>query len=340
MAVGTVALTGATGYIASHVVVALAEQGYDLVGIDNLSNSSATVIGRVEELIDGPFAFHQLDVLDTAKLATVLRDHDVDAVIHLAGLKAVGESVKNPIEYYSNNVAGSLSLLTAMRDANVHQLVFSSSATVYAPDQPSPLTERARLGPINPYGRTKYMTERLIDDVAATSELRAINLRYFNPVGAHPSGLIGEDPVGTPNNLMPFIMQVASGQREELAIFGSDYDTPDGTCVRDYIHVCDLARGHVSALDAFAQTTTSEAINLGTGTGSSVLDVLKAAEQAVDRPLPHRIVARRPGDGAISVADPALAAERLNWQAELTVADACVDHWRWQRQNPSGYPTS
>ncbi len=334
----TVALTGATGYIASHVVVALAEQGYNLVGFDNLSNSSAAVVERLEQLIDGPFAFHKVDIRDTATIAEALQQHQVDAVIHLAGLKAVGESVDDPLRYYDNNVAGSLSLLTAMRDACVNQLVFSSSATVYDPDQPSPLTETSQLGPINPYGRTKYVVERLIDDVAATSDLRAINLRYFNPVGAHPSGLIGEDPVGTPNNLMPFIMQVASGQRDELSIFGNDYDTPDGTCIRDYIHVTDLANGHVAALNALATVTTSEAINLGTGTGTSVLDVLRAAEQAVDRPIPTRVVERRAGDGAVSFADPALAADRLNWQADLTVAQACVDHWRWQRQNPTGYP--
>ncbi len=338
--INTVALTGATGYIASHVAVALAAQGHRLVGIDNLSNSSQIVVDRVAELIDGPMPFVKLDVRDTVGLTEVLAEHEVDAVIHLAGLKAVGESVTDSLRYHDNNVGGTISLLRAMQSASVPALVFSSSATVYRPDQPSPLTESSRIGPGNPYGRTKSIAEQIIDDVAASSSLRAVHLRYFNPVGAHESGRIGEDPIGPPNNLMPFTMQVAAGQREMLQIFGDDYNTPDGTCIRDYIHVSDLADGHVAALGAFGSIETSEAINLGTGRGSSVLDVLRSAEKAADRPIPHQIVGRRDGDSAVSFADPSHALERLGWQATRSLDDACQDHWRWQHQNPTGYRTS
>jgi len=334
----TVALTGATGYIASHVAVALAEHGHFVVGVDNFANSSPVVLDRVAEIADVAMPFAELDLADTDGLAAFLAEHDVDAVIHLAGLKAVGESVEHPLRYYRNNVAGSISLLEAMARAEVHGLVFSSSATVYDPRQVSPLGESTPTGPINPYGRTKLMVEQIIADVAATSPLRAVNLRYFNPVGAHPSGRIGEDPIGPPNNLMPFVMQVAVGRREEVRIFGDDYDTPDGTGVRDYIHVCDLADGHVAAVDALARIDSCEAINLGTGVGSSVYEVLQAAESAADRPIPHRVVERRPGDSDISCADPSRAHELLGWKATRTLADACQDHWRWQRGNPEGYP--
>lgn len=336
----SVLLTGATGYIASHVATALAEQGYTLTGVDNLSNSSPQVANRLETLIDGPFEFVQADIRDTSALANVMRANDIDAVIHLAGSKAVGESVSDPLAYYDNNVAGSISLMRAMAEVGVHELVFSSSATVYAPDQPSPLSEQSRLGPINPYGRTKLMIEHIINDTAATSPLRAVNLRYFNPIGAHPSGAIGEDPVGTPNNLMPFIMQVASGRRPELVVFGDDYDTPDGTCIRDYIHVMDLADGHVAALRLLESVETSETINLGTGHGSSVTEVLQAAERAVDAPIPHRVSGRRDGDGAVSFADPTRARELMGWTAERTLDEACRDHWRWQDQNPMGFGSS
>ena len=332
-----VALTGATGYIASHIAVALAEHGHWVVGLDNFDNSSPAVLDRVAAIADTPMPFAEIDIADTDNVAAFLTEHKVDAVIHLAGLKAVGESVAEPLRYYKTNVAGSVSLLEAMDHANVRGIVFSSSATVYAPDQASPLTEQSKLGPINPYGRTKLMVEQIIDDVAATSDLRAINLRYFNPVGAHPSGKIGEDPVGPPNNLMPYVMQVAVGQREEVRIFGNDYATPDGTGIRDYIHVCDLADGHVAAVNALADVSTSETLNLGTGIGSSVLEVLAAAEAAADRKIPQRVVGRRDGDADISFADPTQAQERLGWQAKRTLADACTDHWRWQHQNPQGY---
>ncbi|MEM7093515.1 MAG: UDP-glucose 4-epimerase GalE [Actinomycetota bacterium] len=339
----TVALTGATGYIASHVAVALFERGHAVVGIDNFDNSSPAVLDRIAQIADTTMPFAELDVADTRGVADVLRDHAVDAVIHFAGLKAVGESTEDPLRYHRNNVGGSLSLLQAMADAEVTKLVFSSSATVYRPDQASPLDEGAATGPINPYGNTKLMVEQIIADVAGAGRLDAINLRYFNPVGAHPSGLIGEDPVGVPNNLMPFIMQVAVGRRPELEIFGDDYATPDGTCIRDYIHVCDLAEGHVAAVEALLPdrgvgVTGVETLNLGTGVGSSVLEMLAAAEHAVDHPIPHRVTGRRSGDSAVSFADPSRAAQVIGWEATRTITDACQDHWRWQRTNPDGYP--
>lgn len=337
MASLTVALTGATGYIASHIAVALAEHGHDVVGLDNYANSSPRVLDRVAAITEMQMPFAELDLAETDAIADFLGAHDVDAVIHLAGLKSVGESVADPLHYYRTNVAGSISLLTAMQRASVTGLVFSSSATVYDPDQVSPLNESALTGPINPYGRTKLMVEEIINDAAAASDLRAINLRYFNPVGAHPSGLIGEDPVGSPNNLMPFVMQVAVGRRSQVQIFGDDYDTPDGTGVRDYIHVCDLADGHVAAVDALAETTGAVTYNLGTGIGSSVKEVLAAAERAADRKIPAQVVARRPGDAATSYADPSRANDELDWRATRTLADACVDHWRWQHDNPTGY---
>lgn len=333
----TVALTGATGYIASHIAVALAEHGHWVVGIDNFVNSSSAVLDRVAKISDTGMPFAELDLADTDGLAGFLREHKVDAVIHLAGLKSVAESVAEPLRYYKNNVAGSISLLGAMEQADVHGLVFSSSATVYSEQEESPLREGAAVGPASPYGRTKLMVEQIIDDVAAAGSLSAINLRYFNPVGAHPSGLIGEDPVGTPNNLMPFVMQVASGLRPEVKVYGSDYATHDGTGMRDYIHVCDLADGHVAAVDALGATATSDTINLGTGVASSVLEVLAAAERAADTPIPYQIVERRPGDVDITCADPSKAQAVLGWQSKRTLEDACSDHWRWQRTNPNGY---
>ena len=298
------------------------------------------MLDRLATISDTGMPFEELDLSQTDEVASFLSTNKVDAVIHLAGLKSVADSVAEPLRYYENNVAGSISLLTAMEQAKVHGIVFSSSATMYNPDQVSPLSEDAETGPINPYGRTKFMVEQIINDVAASSPLKAINLRYFNPVGAHPSGLIGEDPIGPPNNLMPFVMQVAVGMRDEVLIFGDDYATPDGTGVRDYIHVCDLADGHVAAVDALANSGSSQTINLGTGVGSSVLDVLAAAERAADRTIPHRVVGRRPGDAAISYADPTRAHEQLGWRAQRSLADACVDHWRWQDQNPQGYSSS
>lgn len=340
----TVALTGATGYIASHVAVALASHGYQVVGIDNFVNSSPGVLDRITQITEAEMPFAKLDLRETDAVADLFATHEVDAVIHLAGLKAVGESVQQPLRYYEANVGGSLSLLSAMSRTRVERLVFSSSATVYATNEQNPpqedgLGEDSPTGPINPYGRTKLMIEEIIDDVAASSPLRALNLRYFNPIGAHRSGLIGEDPTGTPNNLMPFIMQVATGRQDELAIFGDDYPTADGTCIRDYIHVCDLAEGHVAALAALDSIDASDTINLGTGVGSSVYEVLHAAEAAADRAIPHRVVGRRDGDSPRVVADPTKAHARLGWEAERTLGDACDDHWRWQHQNPDGFDT-
>lgn len=333
----TVALTGAAGYIASHVAIALFDRGHHVVGFDNFANSSPIVLDRIAELADTAMPFAQIDLAETDRVAEFLRHHKVDAVIHFAGLKAVGESVEDPLRYYRTNVAGTISLLDAMAQAQVTGVVFSSSATVYEPDQPMPLVESARLGPNNPYGRTKLMIEDMLRDIAATGQLSAINLRYFNPVGAHPSGRIGEDPTGVPNNLMPFVMQTAVGRRDEIQVFGDDYDTPDGTAIRDYIHVCDLADGHVAAVEALDQIDGHQSINLGTGIPSSVLEVIAAAEQAIDKPLARRVVGRRDGDAAISCADPALAHKLLGWRAKRDLADACVDHWRWQQHNPHGY---
>ena len=335
-----VALTGVTGYIGSHIAIALAEHGHWVVGFDNFANSSPAVLDRVATICDTSMPFAELDLADTDAIASFLVTNKVDAVIHLAGLKSVAESVAEPLRYYETNVAGSVSLLKAMEQANVHGIVFSSSATVYDPNQTSPLGEDAVIGPINPYAHTKIMVEQIINNAAAASSLKGINLRYFNPVGAHPSALIGEDPVGTPNNLMPYVMQVAVGMRDEVSIYGDDYATPDGTGVRDYIHVCDLADGHVAAVNALAKISTSDTINLGTGVGSSVREVIAAAERAADRDIPHRVVKRRPGDADMSYADPSRAEHRLGWKAQRTLADACVDHWRWQDQNPHGYTTS
>lgn len=333
----TVALTGAAGYIASHVAVALFERGHAVVGVDNFVNSSPRVLERIATIADTSMPFAEIDVCDSDALASFLEEHRVDAVIHFAGLKAVGESIEQPLRYHAANLGATLGVLRAIEGAGVGGLVFSSSATVYEPDQEMPLSESARVGPINPYGNTKLISERIIDDVATAGGVRAINLRYFNPVGAHPSGLIGEDPIGPPNNLMPFIMQVAVGRRSELQIFGDDYPTPDGTCIRDYIHVMDLAEAHVAAVEALAGIDTSVAVNVGTGVGTSVLEVLAAAEKAVDQPIPTRVVGRRAGDAAVSYADPGLAHGVLGWRASRTVAEACIDHWRWQEHNPHGY---
>lgn len=335
-----VALTGVTGYIGSHIAIALAEHGHWVVGFDNFANSSPAVLDRVATICDTSMPFAELDLADTDAIASFFVTNKVDAVIHLAGLKSVAESVAEPLRYYETNVAGSVSLLKAMEQANVHGIVFSSSATVYDPNQASPLDEDAVIGPINPYGHTKIMVEQIINNAAAASSLKGINLRYFNPVGAHPSALIGEDPVGTPNNLMPYVMQVAVGMRDEVSIYGDDYATPDGTGVRDYIHVCDLADGHVAAVNALAKISASDTINLGTGMGSSVREVIAAAERAADRDIPYRVVKRRSGDADMSYADPSRAEHRLGWKAQRTLADACVDHWRWQDQNPHGYTTS
>ncbi len=336
-------VTGGAGFIGSVTTLALLEAGHDVIVADDLSNSSKHAIDRVESLAResgaaGDLEFHELDARDDAALHDLFASGHITSVIHFAGLKAVGESVDKPLDYYRVNLGSTVSLVTAMRDHGVRDLVFSSSATVYGPEAQSPLREDAALSTSSPYGRTKLFIEQMLRDVAAAEPGWNIALlRYFNPIGAHPSGLIGEDPRGIPNNLMPYIMQVAVGRRDELVVFGDDYDTADGTCVRDYIHVLDLADGHVAALHAIDRFHGCQAVNLGTGTGHSVLEVLAAATAAVGKPLPFRLGARRPGDIAVTVADPSRAAALLGWSATRTLNDMCTDAWRWQSTNPFGY---
>ena len=331
-------VSGGAGYIGSHTVIQLVAAGHDVVIVDNFSNAHPTVLGRMESLTGTSLPTHSFDLCDYDKTEHLFAAEDFDAVIHFAGYKAVGESVEKPLDYYENNLGSTFSLVRAMQRYDVDKLVFSSSATVYGTDQAG-ATEDQRTSATNPYGWTKVMQEQILSDVAAASpEMRIALLRYFNPVGAHASGTIGEDPSGIPNNLMPFIAQVAVGKREKLSVFGDDYDTPDGTGVRDYIHVEDLAAGHVAALEAL--TTTDKQVNvwnLGSGRGTSVLELLHAFEKAVGRELPYEVVARRPGDVASSYADPAKANAELGWRTTRTVEDMCADTWRWQSQNPQGF---
>lgn len=335
-----VIVTGGAGYIGSHTVVRLLEEGHDVTVIDNLSNSSRESLRRVEELTGRSAPLHVVDLLDVAGMDDVFSAVRPDAVIHFAGLKAVGESVEQPERYYRVNVQGSLNLLEAMRKVGCYTLVFSSSATVYGMAESMPLTEADPLSATNPYGWSKFMVEQILRDVAISDEAWHIALlRYFNPVGAHPSGRIGEDPTGTPNNLMPFVAQVAVGRRDKVNVFGNDYDTPDGTGVRDYIHVMDLADGHLAALAALPSFAGCTAWNLGTGTGSSVLDVISAFSTASGREVPYQIVDRRPGDAAVSYADPQRAANDLGWTAHADLDTMCADSWRWQDANPEGYPS-
>jgi UDP-glucose 4-epimerase len=332
-------VTGGAGYIGSHTCVELMQAGYEVLLVDNLSNSHPAVLARIERIVGKPPEFARVDVRDTDALARVLRDKRFDAVIHFAGLKAVGESVDRPLDYYENNVQGALSLCRAMAQAGVGTLVFSSSATVYGNAASMPLREDAPLGPTNPYGQTKWMVERILGDLAASrpGAWRIGLLRYFNPVGAHPSGLIGEDPQGIPNNLMPNIAQVAAGVRDKVRIFGSDYATRDGTGIRDFIHVVDLARGHLAALDALRRDGRGFTVNLGTGRGVSVLEAVRAFERASGRAIPTEKVTRRAGDVAESYADPSLAGSLLGWKAQYGLDEMCRDTWRWQSQNPYGY---
>jgi UDP-glucose 4-epimerase len=331
-------VTGGAGYIGSHTCVELLAAGHDVVVIDNFCNSSSESLRRVGEITGSELRVGKVDVLDAPALDRVFAQDKFDACIHFAALKAVGESVKEPLRYYHNNVTGTIVLLEACRRHGVRNFVFSSSATVYGDPASVPITEEFPLQPTNPYGRTKQMMEDVLRDVAAAEpDWRVVLLRYFNPVGAHESGRIGEDPRGTPNNLMPFVMQVAVGRREKLRVFGDDYDTPDGTGVRDYIHVVDLAKGHLAALDALPKIEGCVAYNLGTGRGYSVLEVVKAAEKASGKEIPYEVVARRPGDVATCYADPSCAAEALGWKAELDLARMCEDAWRWQEANPEGF---
>jgi UDP-glucose 4-epimerase len=336
----SVLLTGGAGFIGSHTCVELMAAGWTPVVLDNLANSSAAVIGRIGAIAGRQPEFIVADIRDRGALDRVFRTRPFDAVIHFAGLKAVGESVANPMLYYANNVGGTVALVEAMRTHGVNRIVFSSSATVYGTGVTMPLAEDAPLGPVNPYGRTKLMVEQILGDLAQSDPAwRVMLLRYFNPVGAHQSGAIGEDPCGIPNNLMPFVCQVAVGRRRRLSVFGGDYPTPDGTGVRDYIHVVDLAAGHVAALDKLmeAQAPAENIVNLGTGRGYSVLDVVKAFEAASGRRVAYDIVARRLGDVAMCYADVRRARSLLGWSAKRGLDDMCADAWRWQSMNPDGF---
>ena len=335
---GTILVTGGAGFIGSHTCVELLNAGYGVVVIDNLVNSNAQALKRVEQITGKTLAFYEADVRDETTLARIFDEHAITGAIHFAALKSVGESVAKPIEYYRNNMDSLLVLLDTMRTRDVKKIVFSSSATVYGVPKSVPIDESFPLSATNPYGQSKLIAEQVLRDLEISDPAwRIATLRYFNPVGAHESGLIGEDPAGVPNNLMPYVAQVAVGKLERLRIFGSDYATHDGTGVRDYIHVVDLARGHIKALNALESLNSSFVVNLGTGTGYSVLDVVKAFETASGKPVPYELVARRPGDIAECFADPAAAAKLLGWQAEHGIERMCADHWRWQSQNPRGF---
>ncbi|MGY8661347.1 UDP-glucose 4-epimerase GalE [Bradyrhizobium sp. UFLA05-109] len=330
-------LTGGAGYIGSHICIALLDAGFDVVVVDNLSNSKTASLDRVQSICGRSLVFRHTDIRDEEAIYETLRAYDVTAVIHLAGLKAVGESNVRPMTYYENNIFGTMRLLSAMKSAKVKTLVFSSSATVYGIPTYLPLDEKHPLGPANPYGRTKYFIEEMLKDVYQSDDDWRIGiLRYFNPVGAHESGLIGEDPLGVPNNLVPFVAQVAIGKREKLRIWGNDYDTPDGTGIRDFIHVVDLAAGHLSVL-RHLKGPGLLTVNLGTGNGNSVLEVVRTFEAVSGRPVPYEFAERRVGDAAVCYADPTHAEEVLGWRSTRSLAQMCADHWRWQLQNPNGY---
>ncbi|MBQ2781177.1 MAG: UDP-glucose 4-epimerase GalE [Clostridia bacterium] len=332
-------ITGGCGYIGSHTCIEMIKAGYDIVVIDNYYNSKPEALKRTRELAGKEFPFYECDIRDAEGLKKIFAAHNIEAVIHFAGLKAVGESVSKPLEYFDNNVGGTVTLCEVMRDCGCKRMIFSSSATVYGMKNPSPLNETMEIGGVtNPYGRTKWMVEQVLDDLCYSDpEWSAVKLRYFNPIGAHESGRIGEDPNGIPNNLMPYVSQVAVGKLQQLAVFGDDYDTHDGTGVRDFIHVVDLARGHVKAVAYALAHTGCEAINLGTGHGYSVLDLVKAFEKVNGVKVPYRIAPRREGDIAVCYSDPSKAAKLLGWEAELGLEDMCRDSWRWQSGNPKGY---
>ena len=332
-------VTGGAGYIGSHTCLELLEKGYGVVVVDNLCNSNTESLNRVERLTGKSIKFYEGDVRDEALLKKIFAENEIGCVIHFAGLKAVGQSVAMPWEYYDNNLNSTLVLTKVMKEAEVKNIIFSSSATVYTADNEMPLRETSRTGHCtNPYGWTKYMTEQILSDMAHADKAWSICLlRYFNPIGAHESGQIGEDPRGVPNNLMPYITQVAVGRREKLSVYGNDYDTHDGTGVRDYIHVVDLAKGHVAAVEYVTEHTGCEVFNLGTGTGYSVLDMVNTFRQVNNVTLSYAIVDRRPGDIATCYADPTKSAQVLGWKAEKTLADMCRDAWNWQKNNPMGY---
>ena len=334
-----VLVTGGAGYIGAHTVVELLNKGEEVVIIDNFSNSKPAVLEAIKKITNKDFKFYELNYLDRDKLEKVFEENKIDSVINFAGYKAVGESVEKPLEYYENNVSGCIILLETMRKYNVKKFVFSSSATVYGEPERIPITEDCKIGgTTNPYGTTKLMIEQILQDLYKSDNSWDICiLRYFNPVGAHESGRIGEDPKGIPNNLMPYISQVAVGKLEKLGVFGDDYDTPDGTGVRDYIHVVDLAKGHVKAINYIFSNPGLDVINLGTGVGYSVLDMVKAFGKACGKEIPYEIKPRRAGDIAMCYADPAKAARVLGWKAEKGLDEMCADTWRWQSQNPNGY---
>ena len=352
MSTQTVLVTGGAGFIGSHTCVELLQSGYKVVVVDDLSNSNAIAIDRIRTIVaeaaaqgNAPagaqdnIAFHEVNILDREGLSAVFEQYDIDAVVHFAGFKAVGESVVKPLEYYHNNLAGTLVLCEVMRDHGCKSIVFSSSATVYGEPDSVPLSEQApKKMATNPYGWTKWMVEQVLTDLYRSDpEWSVVLLRYFNPIGAHPSGLIGEDPKGIPNNLMPYVAQVAVGKLKSVGVFGNDYPTPDGTGIRDYIHVVDLARGHVAALSWMTDKTGVEVINLGTGVGSSVMDVINEFSRACGHDIAYEVKPRRSGDIAENYADPSYAKELLGWEAEYDLARMCEDSWRWQSRNPNGY---
>lgn len=334
----SILVTGGAGYIGSHTVVELLKLGKDVVIVDNLSNSSILVLDRIETITGKRPTFYELDVADKVVLREVFEKESIEAAIHFAGYKAVGESVEKPVMYYENNIMSTLALVEVMAEFGVKKIVFSSSATVYGLNNPSPLVETMPTSATNPYGYTKVMLEQILRDVeVADKEWSIALLRYFNPIGAHESGLIGEDPAGIPNNLMPFVAQVAVGKRPELSVFGDDYDTVDGTGVRDYIHVIDLALGHIKALEKISTTAGVHTYNLGSGQGTSVLELVQAFEKVNGVPVPYKIVDRRPGDVATCYANADKALAELNWKTEKTIEDMCRDTWNWQSKNPNGY---
>lgn len=334
----SILVTGGAGYIGSHTVVELLNEDYEVVIVDDFSNSHPTVLERITELTGKDFSFYEMNLLNKEDLRTVFQENEIEAVIHFAGFKAVGESVALPLKYYHNNIMSTVALLEVMDEFDVKKIVFSSSATVYGMDNEAPFTEDMPTSATNPYGKTKVFIEHILEDLAvADAAWSAVLLRYFNPIGAHESGRIGEDPNDVPNNLMPYITQVAVGKLEQLSVYGNDYDTHDGTGVRDYIHVVDLARGHLSALDYALKHNGAEAVNLGTGEGYSVLDVIHAFENANAVDIPYQIVERRPGDIAVGYADPTRAKDLLKWEATHSLEDMCRTSWNWQKNNPNGY---
>jgi len=331
-------LTGATGYIGSHTWVELLQAGFDVLGIDNLSNSDKKVLDRIQTIVGIQPKFLHIDVRDKKHMQHIFQEHDIDAVMHFAGLKSVNESVQNPLSYYENNVNGLLNTLQAIQSSQCKDFIFSSSATVYHPDNPVPYEENMFLGSASPYGRTKRMCEQILLDYQFANKGSAVALlRYFNPVGAHPSGWIGENPLGTPNNLMPYITSVAVKSNDHLKIYGNDWNTPDGTCMRDYIHVVDLAKGHVQALEYLQKNKTSLTVNLGTGKGVSVLELVQTFEKVTGQKIPYQFAPRRDGDIAAYYANADLAKELLGWEAQLDLDAMCLDSWNWQSKNPQGY---